>query len=274
MKLDAARVAPLAGFTLSWGPQDLADSQLPIPRPTIGHQDALTAYGNAEPITVNGYRGVWAEYVQTVAWEQDGKVISISGQMDNWTGKWSEHLTRSDLEAIASTVVRLDDGTYRVNTVPAGYQLAATTLGFTSPGNNERRLVYSDGNGHGLAIQLVDNTQDPPGVALGLGGAGARLVTVRGQRAVQTQFLNGGDGSGCVNIDTFLCAIDQPGVLTNNYVQWLEPDTTRVTLTGVGVSGDQLLQVARSLEQVSPQHWEDLTKPTDSVPCALRARCK
>jgi len=45
-------------------------------------------------------------------------------------------------------------------------------------------------------------------------------------------------------------------------------------VAGVGVSGDQLLQVARSLEQVSPQHWEDLTKPTDSVPCGLRARCK
>jgi hypothetical protein len=85
---------------------------------------------------------------------------------------------------------------------------------------------------------------------------------------------DGGDGSGCASIDAFLCANDRPGVLTNNYVQWLEPDSTRVTLSGVGVSGDQLLQIARSLEQLSPEPWESLTKSTDNIPCALVARCK
>jgi hypothetical protein len=272
VKLDPTGTRPVAGMTLAWGPADLADTQLPLGGgPTIGHQDALTAYGNAEPLTVNGHSGVWAEYLQTVAWEQDGKAISVSASMDNWTGAWPEHLTRADLEAIAASVIRLGDDTYQMTNPPAGFRRAATSPGWIKTGDNARRLVYTDDNGRGFAIQLVDNTQAPPGAALTV--AVARLTDVRGQRAVQTPFLNGGDGSGCSTIDSFLCSNSGPGNLDGNYLQWLEPDSTRVTLTGVGISTDQLLDIARSLHEVGTEDWDTLTKTANAIPCAQLARC-
>lgn len=271
VKLDAAGSTPLGAFTVSWGPQDLADVAPAIPGLTIQHQDALTAYGNAEPLNVNGHPGVWAEYLQTVAWEQDGRALAVSALMDSWTGAWPEHLARADLEALAAGVVPAVDGGYRVATPPPGYQIAAATQGATIPGVQERRLVYTDGNGRGITVQLVDDTEDPPGVAFM--AAVARVVEVRGQRAVRTQFLNGGDGSGCNQTVMFMCSPMQPGVLRDFFVQWLEPDSTRVTLTGVGVGGDELLEVARGLASVSTDEWDDLVKQFDDIPCAQTARC-
>jgi hypothetical protein len=271
VKLDATGTTPLGAFTINWGPQDLADVEPSVPGRPAQHQDALTAYGNAEPLTVNGHPGVWAEYLQTVAWEQDGRAIAVSASMDNWTGAWPEHLTRADLEALAASAVPDGDGGYRISAPPAGYQVAAKTHGYTVPGIEERRLVYTDGNGRGITIQLVDNTQDPPGAAFM--AAVTRLAEVRGQRAVVTQFLNGGDGSGCNQSDMFMCSPMQPGVLRDHYVQWLEPDSTRVTLTGVGVGGDELLKVARSLASVKDGEWHELIQPFADIPCAQTARC-
>ena len=269
VKLDATGTQPVAGFTLGWGPQDLADNA--PPHVSMGHQDALSAYANAEAITVNGNPGVWAEYLQTVAWEQDGRALAIAGNMDNWTGTWVEHLTRDELQAMADSVVRLPDGTYQLTAPVPGYQLVATTAGTLNTGTYGRRLVYTDGNGHGYSIQLVDDTGVPPGYSL---GANARLVEVRGQRAITTPFLNGGDGGACSQIDMFLCAGAQPGVLNANYVQWLEPDSTRVTLSGVGIDPAELLRIARSLTKVSADDWAKLTAPTKNIPCAQLANCK
>ena len=272
VKLDPAGTRPIGGFSLSWGPADLADANTELPGLSMQHQDALSAFGGgAEPITISGKPAIWAEYLQTVAWEEGDRIIAVSAFMDGPFGTWSEHLSREQLEAIAATVIPQGDRGYELRDAPLGYEYAGQAPGFVREGDNQRRLVYSDGNGHGFAIQLVDNTQNPPGMALAQ--SAARLVETRGQRAVLTNMLNGGDGSGCSQVDLFICT-RQPGDTSHTYLQWLEPDSTRVTITATGLSEQEIFDLAANLREATSDEWQTIVDSTAGIPCAQTARCK
>jgi hypothetical protein len=274
VRLDATGTNPQSAFTVAWGPAHIDEAQQQLQQqmgfpPTSG--DALAPYRNdGTPITVAGHQAYWSP-LGMIAWEQNNQIVVVASGTNSWVGTWPTVLAQADVEAIAGQVERNSDGAYTLNKPPAGFQLAGQAANTDNPGTNERRLVYSDGNNHGFAIQLTDNTQTPPSVALSW--PGAQLVRVRNQTAVLTQFLNGGDGSGCATIDAFICTTQQVGVLNSTYLQWLEPDTTRVTITGVGLTEQQLLDIGRSLITITPEDWKQLTNASASIPCALTARC-
>jgi hypothetical protein len=117
----------------------------------------------------------------------------------------------------------------------------------------------------------VDNTENPPGMALAQ--SDAQLVDARGQRAVLTPSLNGGDVSGCSQIDLFICT-SGPDDTSHTYLQWLEPDSTRVTITAVGLTNEQVLELARNLEPITTEEWQTIINKTADIPCALTAQCK
>ena len=262
VKLDVSGTVPVSAFSLGWGPLDFADEvHPPTPGPPVSvqHQDAIASAANregAESITVNGHRGVWStEQGPMIEWEQDGQALTLAAATDAQGPTWSEHLSRAQIEALARTVVRRDDGSFQVDAPQEGFRLAGSQPGYVAIGTNVRRLVYRDSTlGHGFTIQFVQDTQVPPGIALSQGGSTSRLVDVRGQRAVQTRYL-----SSCSSADQIICDLPpDPG--NHNYVQWLEPDSTRVTLFALGVNGDELVRIARSLQPITAEQWDALRK--------------
>ena len=178
----------------------------------------------------------------------------------------------ADLEAIAANVIRLDDGTYQMTNPPAGFRLAATSPGWIKTGENSLcRLVYTDDNGHGFAIQLVDNTQAPPGAALTV--AVARLVDVRGQRAVQRLSSMAATDPAhrdptCSSVRTAgpetstvtICSGSSPIAHESRSPEWASPPINYSTSRC-------------SLHEVGAEDWDTLTKTANAIPCAQLARC-
>ena len=272
VQFDATGTTPQRGFSLGWGPADPAESNSLPPGLSVPHGDALDGYRlGATLVTIAGHDAYWSPRLDALAWEQNGQLVVVEARTDGPLGTWPAHLSQADVQAIAEQVVRNADGTYQLASPPAGYRLAAQVPSLASTGTNTRRLIYSDGNGHGFSVQLVDDTETPPGVALMW--PGAQLVTVRDQTGVLTSFLNGGDGSGCPAIDAFLCSSAVPGTSDHTYLQWLEPDSTRVTITAFGLTDQQVLDIGHSLSTISPADWKKLTDASATIPCAQIARC-
>ena len=171
VRLDEAQQRPLASFMVSWGPADLSeaakDSGIPAAETQMFHGDALDTYrSQSVPATIAGHQGLYRAESNTVAWEQNNQLVTVTGATDSWVGRWPEHLSRDDLENIAEHLVRDPDGRYTLTDPPTGFQLSGEQPSYASDGTNPRVLAYSDGANHGFAIQLVDDTQQPPGVKL------------------------------------------------------------------------------------------------------------
>jgi hypothetical protein len=259
VKLDAGAQRPLASFQVAWGPADLGEAakQSGVPG-SVGQRggDALDSFrSQSVPATVAGHDGLYSEGLATFAWEQGNEFVTVSGAIDGPTGAWPEHLARDQLADIAAHLVRGPDGRYTLTEPPAGFRLSAEEPSYASEGTDARELVYTDGATHGFAIELVDDTQWPPGVTLV--NPPARLIAIRDEHAVVTPYANA--GLACGPADAFLC-----GDLPHRSVIWTEPDNTTVTVTSIGITETQLLALARSLEPVPPDDWPQVTDPTSS----------
>jgi hypothetical protein len=269
--LDSTGTRPDTGFTLGWGPAERSpNDSLPPGFPELPSKVIDGYRGGATPITVAGRTAYWSPHSSYLAWEQHGQVVVLEALLDKPPDFWPRHLTQADVLAIAERVVRNRDGSYRIAKPPTGYRLAAEVPNIASTGINARKLVYSDGNNTGFSIHLIDNTEFPPGVAFS--APNTQLVNVHGQPAVLRHALNGGDESGCVAIDAFLCSINL-GDRTFTYLQWLEPDSTRVTITAVGLTDDQVLGLGRTLTSISASDWKKLKEAGATRGCALIAHC-
>jgi hypothetical protein len=256
VRLDAAEQQPLASFTLSWAAADLAEQarQSGFPPDPGRHGDALDRYrSESVPFPFAGHDdALYSEARSTIAWEQDGQIVTVAGGADDAFGAWPEHLSRDDLQRIAEHLVREPDGRYTLTDPPAGFRFSGEQPSFAFDGTNERVLAYSDGTNHGFAIQLVDHTEVPPGVKLA--NPRARLVQIRGQRGVLTPFLNG--GPGCTAADRFLCeGPPPPGDVSHLSVIWTEPDGTRVVVTSARITRQHLLDIANGLAPVRSADW-------------------
>jgi hypothetical protein len=103
-------------------------------------------------------------------------------------------------------------------------------------------------------VYIVDGSELPPGLNLvpfpSIGaGRDPHLVAVRGRHAVATrQLLSSG---GYDQQTLFLQGADQN-------VQWLEPANVMVTVSGVGLTEDEVLEIANGLEVVDRSGWEQL----------------
>jgi hypothetical protein len=271
VRLDPTGTRPLTGFSIGWGPSDLSKAPRLTPEIPEPQGDALDAYrGGATPITIAGHAAYWSPERKTIAWDQDAQIVVVKAWINSGLGAWPVQLTQANIEAIAREIVRNPDRTYRLAHRPTGYRLAAQVPNIASSGINPRRVVYSDGNNHGFAIRLLDNTEVPPGVDLLT--PGAQLVKVGKQTAVFRHTLNGFNETACGAIDAFLCSVNL-GDRTFTYLQWLEPDSTRVTITAVGLTDQPVLSLGRGLTRITPTDWKELKDEGATPGCALIAHC-
>jgi hypothetical protein len=272
VRVDAAGV-PVASFGIGWQPTDVRAAAAASPNfgmwnidPQQLPADALAGYDDAVPADIAGTPGIWSERLQTYGWIVDDQTVTVTAANDSPYGAWPQRVTQEQLLAIAEAVVRRPDGGFTLGAAPAGFQLAGEQPSWITVGENTRKLVYSDGAQHGIAISLDDNSDVSPGITLAQ--PEAKLVAVRTVPAVFTPFANGGDGHGCVNVDLFMCGTDlsapahTPSDRFATYVQWLEADGTLVTVTGVGLDASAVLDIARNLHEVSEAEWQQLVTST------------
>lgn len=154
------------------------------------------------------------------------------------------------------------DGSYTLASPPEGFELAGQWTRQGDGGTNGRVLAYGDPAAErGFQLQVVDDSGIPP--AASLDSADDRLVTVRGNEALLSQGLLAppslfGEGT------LFLASADR-------YLQWVEPGGERVTISARGLSDDELLAVAESLESVDAPTWFALQNTPESESPATTA---
>jgi len=147
------------------------------------------------------------------------------------------------------------DGSYTLASPPEGFELAGQWTRGGDGGTNGRVLAYGDPAAErGFQMQVVDDSGIPP--AASLDSADDRVVTVRGNEALLSQGLLAppsffGEGT------LFLASADR-------YLQWIEPGGERVTITARGLSDDEVLAVAESLEPVDAPTWFALQDTPES----------
>ncbi len=220
-KFDASGTRPVETFSLQWG---LGVSQDFDPT----------------PVTVRGVHGSYWGRVHTLSWDEPpGRPVVVSG----------DALSLEDLLAIADGLDARPDGGFDMSRAPDGYVEVAEGPGTASEGTNLRNVIYWDGAGRGFDVRVVDGTQAPPGASLSP-FFGDRLVEVRGHHAVVGPRL----------ASAGLVSDQQTAFLqsANQFVQWLEPGNVRVTVSGVGLSEDEVLAVAEGLRAVDAEQWEQL----------------
>ena len=277
MKLDASGT-PQAAFTVGWQPTNTRAATKPDPRlPTQLQQnlptDALSAYADGEPVTINGTPGYYSSFVHTLAWHDGSQTITVMGNADSWVGTWPDVLTEAQLLDIAHAVHRSHDG-YTVAPAPEGFRLAGEqrTPNPTTPSSTTsyaHRLVYADGNGRGFAVNVGGPTYESVGASLA--EPPARLRTVHGQPAVLTPFVNGGDGAGCTTADMFICGatsngqVVPPGQLFATYLQWIERSHV-ITITGIGLDDATLVRIGQGLHKTSQEKWNQLALTVSPTP--------
>jgi hypothetical protein len=199
--------------------------------------------GESEPTTVRGHHAEYDAARGILTWlERDDLVVIVSaGVARPHEEHGSVPLPREFLDTIAAGLRARGDG-MEVSTAPAGFELVARYPGSGSDGTFTRTLTYSGPDHRTFAVQLVDDSDEPPGVNFFF--ADARRVEVRGQLGVLTPFLFAPPTSGDL------------------YLQWTEPPNMRVTISGNGMTGDQLLAIARDLEPVDAGQWRQLVDPS------------
>ncbi len=257
VRLDAARERPVELLEISWGPGVAAIARLhpelqPPSQPT-GPVDLLESYRDGSvTVTVRGRVGFYSVRKGVLAWEEPrGQVVRVSARTPTTSLQdfQTEPLSRELIMGVAEGLVTRAGGGFDLSTPPTGFELAGEWSGLSDGGTNPRVLIYKDPFDRGFRLQLVDDTGQPPGMSLSF--ANTRLVDVRGRTAVVGPHLSSANMS---TGQLFLFGADQN-------VQWLEPDGTRVTLSGVGITEPELLAIARSLEPVDEQTWLNLQSP-------------
>ncbi|MGH9015726.1 MAG: hypothetical protein ACRDZ1_17560 [Acidimicrobiia bacterium] len=264
VRFDAAHERPVEVLTIQWGPgtsglnSDPAGSQ--PPDGGQGSDDPLGAFrSESAPVTVRGHEGLYSQQNGWLAWEEpEGRVVLVGGTVapPSFENPVVTPLARELLERVAEALEARGDGGFDLVAPPEGFELVAEWPGFGSEGTNPRTLVYQSSDGRGFQLHIVDDTEQPPGI--NLYSSDARLVEVRGQDAVVTPFLF--SPPGVFDQQTlFLMGADL-------FVQWLEPGSVRVTVSGVGLDESEILAIARNLEAVDAQAWLNLQSQAGSDP--------
>jgi RNA polymerase sigma factor (sigma-70 family) len=255
VKFDPSHSKPVEVLDVQWGKGATERPPLsgaPAPRST----DPLQGFAaQSVPVTVRGHRGFYSKANGWLAWEEPkGRVVLVSGGstvplMENGpTVPPTERqgFSLDELRAIAEGLQARPDGGFNVRQTPPGFQLAAQWPGFASEGRDPRTRIYQASDGRGFQIHIVDRTEEPPGI--NLYNSVARLITVRGRDAVLSPFLFHAPG-GFNQRTLFMLG-------ANLFVQWLEPGNTRVTISGVGLTEPEILEIANNLATVDQQAWD------------------
>jgi hypothetical protein len=251
VRLDDANERPAEVLSIQWGPGAAALDSIPgLPTASTGAppDDLLEPYRhNSVPATIRGHEGLYS--LGGLVWEEpQGQVVSVSGTKspEGIQDPSIAPLPQELLQQVAEALTPREDGGFDLPAPPADFEFAAEFPGYASTGTNVRSITYRGPYERGVRIQMVDNTDAPPGANFYF--SSARRTEVRGRPALLTPFLNGGDGEGYGQSTFFMGA-------ANLFLQWLEPNGTRVTISGVGLSETELRAIAEGLAPVDQPSW-------------------
>lgn len=176
----------------------------------------------------------------------DVRAVTLS---DGATGS-AARLPGYEAEVRAGLALREGDG-LQLDDPPSGFELA----GEWPPGHRQleglRGNRYEAPDGRSVEVWLYDDAELP--IAANYGRSSARLVEVRGHQGVVTP-------------DPLIFPPTYPTGRVGGelFVEWVETSGERVTVAGVGLTEEELLAVADSLEAVDAATWFGL--PGGSTP--------
>jgi hypothetical protein len=245
-RFDAAGERVEEYFQVQWGRGAPAIEDLPGAQARVHTDDPLAGYrGQGTSVTIRGIDGVEGgnDEWHFVAWEEPhDRMVAVS----------SPTLPTAELSTIAEGLAVRPEGGFEVTRAPEGFVQISSQPGMASSGSPARDVVYSDAAGRGFIVHLGEHSDYTPGSNLLPSGAPPgekRVVDVNGHHAVVGAQLNSGLSYDQQTL--FLSAADQ-------YVQWLEPANTLVTVSAVGLSEADVLAIARGLRTVDRNDWERL----------------
>jgi hypothetical protein len=240
-RLDAAGERVVESFTLQWGPGVPSLSGQPGFPDSAQTTDPLAGFrSQGTPTTVRGHDGLEGTNPQIhfVAWEEPpGQMVALT----------SSTVSSSDLLGVAESLGTRPDGGFEVTRAPEGFVQVTSQPGVASSGSASRDVMYRDVTGRGFRVHVDDDSEQPPGTALLSNIGDPTLIAFAGHHAVVSSQLNAG-----LTYDqqsSFLQAADQ-------YVQWLAPANTRVTVAGLGLSEAEVLAIAQGMRTVDRTGWE------------------
>jgi hypothetical protein len=183
---------------------------------------------------------------QVAAGQADGPLLGVHGFVaPEQPGGPATPLPRDLLIQVLDGITPRPGGGFELPAAPEGFELVGEWPGVASDGTNPRVLAYGEPGRRGFQLQIVDDSELPP--ATSLDTAAARLVTVRGNPGVSTPHLFSRPS-----------LFDQPSLFlatAHRFLQWVEPGGERVTLSALGMSDDEILAVANSLQGVDAETW-------------------
>ncbi|MEX2268522.1 MAG: hypothetical protein WEA75_07550 [Acidimicrobiia bacterium] len=257
VRFDRSGTRPIATFTLSWGIGYRGDGDEDI--------DPLAPYINSggTKVKVRGKTGYYVTLTNApvgsppttmLAWQEtEDQVVTLVSHASTPWGTFETHLSRDQLFKIAKRLRRSSDESFSLATPPRGFELVADQPGMASHGENQRILLYSDGNDHGFKVELIDNTEVPPGTNFAI--PTARRITVQGQEAVLTPQSANPPGGSCWlgDGDFFLCNNDNA-----IYLVWMATPNTRVAIVAVGLTETDIIKIAQNMQAIDQTEWEEL----------------
>jgi hypothetical protein len=246
VKLDPTGVRPVDRFDLSWGRGAVAYNDEKWGQ-NVPHTDDPLGYSDrgSVPTEVRGHRGFYNAKQHVLTWEEPkGQQVTLRG----------DSLAHDDLLAIADALEPRADGGFTVTQVPPDFVQVSEAKGLASDGTNARDASFQDSSGRGFRIRVAEDPESPPGQdlipSLPSLANDPRLVEVRGRHAVFSRTV-GANGGTFGPRTQFLIGADLS-------VQWLEPGNVMVTVSGVGLSEDEIMAIARGLRVVDAAGWDDL----------------
>jgi hypothetical protein len=191
------------------------------------------------PVQIRNTTGWYDERIGYLGWEEPrGQRNAVS----------CDTCTLTVLEQVAEAVHVRASGDLEWPAPHDGFELEATAPGLASLGTNVRVAAYGNGHGGGFTVVVADDTQEPP--LAQLFGGDTKLVNLRDTQGIVGSRVN--TPSYGVRSDMVFTATPQ---LT---MEWLEYPNVEVAVAGAGMTEQQLLQIANSVQEITPVQWARL----------------
>jgi hypothetical protein len=229
-------------------PPEIVDVQSTDDVDTIDEIDF--ALGMADTATVvNGHAAAYSSADGSIAWlTADGRAVRVTSAGDSVQ-------SLEKLQAFAGLVgdgIEIPQPSASLPDPVADFAIAAQWSGSPAPGLNPRALVYQAADGTGFQLHVVDHSELSP--AMNLSFPGASFPGVAGLSSLSSQLV------APPRVDDpradFVADADL-------YLQWVGDHGELITLSGVGLSVDELKAIAEDLKPVDAATWFELQGRSD-----------
>jgi hypothetical protein len=231
--------APIAEIDVQWGRAPQTAGSRPA--------DALEQYRvGGTPVTVRGHDGLVSPEDGWLVWEErPSEIVYVTAKAVPAYGQNAPALPRTVLDQVAASLRQRADGGFDVTNAPSGFVRLAEWPATGYEGVQPRAALYEGVQGRAFQVHLVDASQQPPGSSPLL--AENRRVNINGANGMLTRFLT----------TPPVVLVDGAPLFSGGtrYLQWIDDEGTRVTISGHGLDDPTLVEIARSIAPVDAATW-------------------